>query len=374
MFCVRQSFVRGCRFSLVFVYFIIKVFECSPVPTSFFPYLRTVTLVPKPERKEGGTCCQRALAAEGDHDAEEVGHQEEAETTSGCPRRWCWSNRRTGGTEGSLPCSWVEEGWLLSEREQRSRCRTPGGQSLLPSAMFGEEQGTGDLLPATLDRRSHCRSARRWRSVGPSTKDVQYHRMAPRLRASQLVEDQVESVSGNRTEMFFFLSPLSRLSLLTLQSSFLLPRLSLPPGTQWPPWRPTHSRAQSLEYHLACEGRESKGNGARPVEFMIMNDTCATHWSRVPRRSSGRIKGGAMTVEDKRGLGLDFILCFVCGSHPRGAAAFILCLFILLLKCLNVRRFLPPPSRIYKLCYNHHLWTFSNFCCSAYKKLLWVLF
>ncbi len=81
-----------------------------------------------------------------------------------------------------------------------------------------------------------------------------------------------------------------------------------------------------------------------------------------------------MTVEDKRGLGLDFILCFVCGSHPRGAAAFILCLFILLLKCLNVRRFLPPPSRIYKLCYNHHLWTFSNFCCSAYKKLLWVLF
>ncbi len=88
MFCV-QSFVRGCRFSLVFVYFTIKVFECSPVPTSFFRYLRTVTLVPKPERKEGGTCCQRALAAEGDHDAEEVGHQEEAETASGCPRWWC---------------------------------------------------------------------------------------------------------------------------------------------------------------------------------------------------------------------------------------------------------------------------------------------
>ncbi len=29
--------VRGCRFSFVSVYFIIKVFECSPVPVSFFP-------------------------------------------------------------------------------------------------------------------------------------------------------------------------------------------------------------------------------------------------------------------------------------------------------------------------------------------------
>ncbi len=37
-------------------------------------------------------------------------------------------------------------------------------------------------------------------------------------------------------------------------------------------------------------GAESRGNGARPVEWMIMNDTCATHRSRVPRRSSGRNK------------------------------------------------------------------------------------
>ncbi len=36
---------------------------------------------------------------------------------------------------------------------------------------------------------------------------------------------------------------------------------------------------------------------------------------RVPRRSSGRIKG-VTTVEDERGPGLDFILCFVCGRHP----------------------------------------------------------
>ncbi len=59
--------------------------------------------------------------------------------------------------------------------------------------------------------------------------------------------------------------------------------------------------------------------------------------------ASEEIKGGVTTVEDERGPGLDFSLCFVCGSHPWGAAAFLLCLFILLLKCLHVRRF-PPPS------------------------------
>ncbi len=75
-------------------------------------------------------------------------------------------------------------------------------------------------------------------------------------------------------------------------------------------------------------GAESRGNGARPVELTIMSDTCATHRSRVPRRSSGRIKGGVTTVEDERGPGLDFNLCFVCGSRPWGAAALLLCLFI----------------------------------------------
>ncbi len=44
MFCVWQSSVRGCRFSFEFVYFIIKVVECSPVPASFFPYIRTASL------------------------------------------------------------------------------------------------------------------------------------------------------------------------------------------------------------------------------------------------------------------------------------------------------------------------------------------
>ncbi len=84
---------------------------------------------------------------------------------------------------------------------------------------------------------------------------------------------------------------------------------------------------------------------------MIMIDTCATHRSRVPRRSSGRIKGGASTVEDERGPGLDFSLCFVCGSRPWGAAALLLCLLICL---LNFFECSPVPASffpIYELCY-----------------------
>ncbi len=98
-------------------------------------------------------------------------------------------------------------------------------------------------------------------------------------------------------------------------------------------------------------GAESRGNGARPVELMIMSDTCATHQSRVPRRSSGRIKGGATTVEDERGPGLDFSLCFVCGSRPWGAAALLLCLFMLLksVECSPVPASFFP---IYELYYN----------------------
>ncbi len=97
-----------------------------------------VTLVPKPGRKEGHAVKEPSLLR-GIAVLRICSQQEVAETASGYLRRWCWSNRRTGGMEGSLPCSWVEEGWLPSEREQRSRRRR-----MLLSTMSGEEQGTGD--------------------------------------------------------------------------------------------------------------------------------------------------------------------------------------------------------------------------------------
>ncbi len=184
MFCVWQSSVRGCRFSVMFVYFVIKM--CLNVRRFPPPSSRTYQLhyIGAEAREEGGTRCQRALAAEGDRGAEKIGQQEVAETASGCPKRWCWSKRRTGGTEDSLPCSWDEEGWLPSERERRSRHRSPVGRSLLPSARLVEEQGTGDSLPAALDWRSHRRPPGGGRGIGPSTKEVQYHRMAPRVSRS----------------------------------------------------------------------------------------------------------------------------------------------------------------------------------------------
>ncbi len=49
-------------------------------------------------------------------------------------------------------------------------------------------------------------------------------------------------------------------------------------------------------------------------------------------------------MEDERGPGLDFSLCFVCGSRPRGAAAFHLYLFILLLKCVKCS---PVPASFF---------------------------
>ncbi len=163
---------------------------------------------------------EEALAAEGDRGAEEVRQHGEAETASGCPRRWCWSDRRSGGTEGSLPCSGVKEGWLPSERERRSRRRSPGGRSLLPSAMLGEEQGTGTRCRLPSNQRSHRRPPGGGASSHPP-KDVQYHRMAPQVRASQLVEDRAAVCRGTgpRNFFFIFLSPLSR---LCLSSSFHL--------------------------------------------------------------------------------------------------------------------------------------------------------
>ncbi len=88
----------------------------------------------------------------------------------------------------------------------------------------------------------------------------------------------------------------------------------------------------SLTLKCICDewgGAESRGNGARPVELTIMSDTCATHRSRVPRRSSGRIKGGATTVEDERGPGLDFN-CVLCAAVVREGLPlyFCVCLFV----------------------------------------------
>ncbi len=230
----------GAAALLLCLFMLLKCLNVRRFPPPCSRSTNFVTLVPKPGRKEGHAV-GRSPRCWGDRGAEEVGQHGEAETASGCPRRWCWNDRRSGGTEGSLPCSWVEEGWLPSKRERRSRRRSPGGRSLLPSAMSGEEQGTGDSLPATLDRRSHRRPPGGGGALGRPPKmssTIAWHREWEPLSWLRTERQRVREPDRDFLFFFIFLSPpLSSLSLLILPSPFLSPRLSLPPGTPRPPWR-----------------------------------------------------------------------------------------------------------------------------------------
>ncbi len=165
-------------------------------------------------REEGGTRCQRALAAEWDRGAEEIGQQEVAETASGCPKRWCWSKRRTGGTEDSLPCSWVEEGWLSSERERRSRPVRLEAEACCHPPCLGRsrERGTRCRLPSTGGAIAVRQEADEHRAVhqrGP----VPSHGTASEPLSWLRTERQC--VQEPDRDLFFFLfiffSPLSRL-------------------------------------------------------------------------------------------------------------------------------------------------------------------
>ncbi len=236
-------------------------------------------------REEGGTRCQRALAAEWDRGAEKIGQQEVAETASGCPKRWCWSKRRTGGTEDSLPCSWDEEGWLPSERERRSRRRSPVGRSLLPSARLVEEQGPVGLAAGCprLEEPSPARQEAEGASGRPP-KEVPVPSHGTASEPLSWLRTEWQCVR-NRTEIFFFFSSLPSLfSVTPHHPSVSFSRLVCPyPQVHrgrpdgLPPGRGGRggSRAQSREYPRpargdgVCDewgGAESRGNGARPVE------------------------------------------------------------------------------------------------------------
>ncbi len=234
MFCVWQSSVRGCRFSFVFVYLIKMCLNVRRFPP---PSSRTYQLhyIGAEARDEGGTRCQRALAAEGDRGAEEIGQQEEAEIASGCPKRWCWSKRRTGGTEDSLPCSWVEEGWLPSERERRSRPVRLEAEACCHPPCLGRsrERGTRCRLPSTGGATAVRQEADEHRAVHQRC-PVPSHGTASEPLSWLRTERQCVR-EPDRDFFFFPLSPLSSLSLLILPSPFLSPRLSLPPGTPRPP-------------------------------------------------------------------------------------------------------------------------------------------
>ncbi len=128
------------------------MFGCSrlliPVSTNF------ITLAPKPGRKEGHAVREPSLL------------------------RGIAVLRRSGSRKKRRPPVAARGGGARAMEEQvgrKARCRAPGtrrggchprgsrgvgavcqwARGLLPSARLGEEQGTGDSLPAALDWRSH---------------------------------------------------------------------------------------------------------------------------------------------------------------------------------------------------------------------------
>ncbi len=249
------------------------MFKCSPVPASFFPYLSTSLHWC---RSPGGR----------------------RDTLSESPRCWvgsrCWGDRAAGSSGDR---QWLPEAVVLEQKKNRWDGRLAavllgrGGVAAIregaeesppfasgpePAAIrqFGGGAGNGGLAAGCPRQEEPSPAARRRRGIRPSTKEVQYHRMAPRVSRS-VGWGPSGRVSGNRTEIFFFLSPLSLLChsssfrLLSLASSVLTPRYAAAALTGSPRERGEGgSRAQSREYPPACEGRwgyVTSGAGPRAV-------------------------------------------------------------------------------------------------------------
>ncbi len=225
-------------------------------------------------REEGGTRCQRALAAEWDRGAEKIGQQEVAETASGCPKRWCWSKRRTGGTEDSLPVL-LGRGGVAAIREGAEES-APFASGPEPAAIrqVGGGAGNGGLAagcprleepsPAARRRKGHRAVHQR----GP----VPSHGTASEPLSWLRTERQC--VREPDRDFFFFSLPSlfchsSSFRLLSLASSVLTPRYAAAALTGSPRERGEGgSRAQSREYPPACEerwGYVTSGVGPRAV-------------------------------------------------------------------------------------------------------------
>ncbi len=180
---MRQSSVRGCRFSFVFVYFIIKCVKCSPVSASFFPYISTAL---RWCRNPGWR----------------------RDTLSESPRCWvgsrCWGDR-AAGSGGDR--QWLPEAVVLEQKKNRWDGRLAAvllGRGGVAAIREGaEEQGTGDSLPAALDRRGHRRPPGGGGASGRPPKrssTIAWHREW----AAQLVEDRAAVCPGTGPRFFFF--------------------------------------------------------------------------------------------------------------------------------------------------------------------------
>ncbi len=218
-----------------------------------------ITLVPKPGRKEGHAVREPSLL------------------------RGITVLRRSGSRKKRRPPVAARSGGAGAKEEQvgrKTRCRAPGtrrggchprgsgGRSLLPSAMFGEEQGTGDSLPAALDRRSHRHPpGGGWASGRPPKRSstIAWHREW----AAQLVEDRAAVCPGTgpRYLFIFFILFFSLPSLVSvtphpsvsfsLASSVLTPRYAAAALTG----SPRERGEGGVERSLGSTPRPARGDG-----------------------------------------------------------------------------------------------------------------
>ncbi len=164
------------------------------------------------------------------------------DTLSESPRCWggsrCWGGRAAGRSRDrqSLPEAVVLEQWKSRwGRRLAAVLLGRGGVAAVqegaeesapfakrPSAMSGEEQGTGDSLPAALDWRSHRRPPGGGGALCHPPKmssTIAWHREWEPLSWLWTKRQCVREPDWDFFFFFFFLSPLSR---LCLSSSFRL--------------------------------------------------------------------------------------------------------------------------------------------------------
>ncbi len=274
MFCVRQSSVRGCRFSFVFVYFIIKCVKCSSVPASFFPYLSTsLHWCPKPGRKEGHAVREPLLL------------------------RGIAVLRRSGSRKKRRPPVAARSGGAGAMEEQvgrKTRCRAPGSRRggcrprgsggvgavrqwagaccHLPGWWRSRERGTRFRLPLTGGAIAVRQEAEEHRDVhqrGPVPSHGTANEPLSWLRTErQCVREPDRDFFFSSLPSLFSVTPHPSVS-FSLASSVLTPRYAAAALTGFPRERGEGgSRAQSREYPPACEGRwgyVTSGAGPRAV-------------------------------------------------------------------------------------------------------------
>ncbi len=163
--------------------------------------------------------------------------------------------------DGRLAAVLLGRGGVAAVREGAEES-APFASGPEPAAIrqVGGGAGNGGLAAGCPRLEEPSPSARRRRSVKPSTKDVQYHRMAPRVRAAQLVEDRAAVCPGTGPRCFFFFSLLCHSSSFRLLFSRLVcpypqVRRSRPDGL------PPGEGGGGVERSLVGTPRPARGDG-----------------------------------------------------------------------------------------------------------------